>query len=138
VPSDAARLVVQAEFPRLAPAALFEHFTRPELLRLWWPESAEVDPQPGGRYHFAWPGPNWHLRGEFTEFAPPARLAFTWAWDHEPDLPARHVHLTIEPAGAGSRLTVVHTAYTASQADQADRVSHLEGWRHFLARLQAI
>jgi uncharacterized protein YndB with AHSA1/START domain len=138
IPSHAGRLVVQAEFPRLTPTALFDYFVRPHLLTQWWPASASVEPRLGGRYHMAWPAMGWNLRGEHTAFAPPARLAFTWHWDHEPAMPVRQVDLSIEAAGGGSRLTVMHSAYGPGDAEQSDRVSHLEGWRFFLGRLQAL
>ena len=138
IPTDASRLMIKASFPRLAPARFIDHWTRPELLALWWPASAQVDARPGGQYHLAWPAMKWDLRGEYTRFEPPRRLAFTWRWDHEPSLPTRKVDLTIAPDGGGSGLTLVHGDYDASQRDQDDRVSHLEGWRYFLARLQTL
>ena len=42
------------------------------------------------------------------------------------------------PAG-GTRLTLTHGPYTASPADQEERIAHhLAGWQHFLPRLAAL
>lgn len=43
------------DFPQFSPAHLFEYWTQPALLTLWWPPEAEVEPQVGGAYHLTWP-----------------------------------------------------------------------------------
>ena len=65
--------------------------------------------------------------------------AFTWAWDHEPAAPTRTVTLQFAPDGAeGTHLTVTHGPYGDSTAEQAARQGHIDGWLHFLLRLQAV
>jgi len=67
---------------------------------------------------------------------PERRLAFTWGWDHQPDLPQRTVALDFQPLPeGGTRLIVTHGPYGEGDAEAADRQSHLNGWRQFLARL---
>ena len=137
VPSALDALVVAATFPRCAPQALFDYWIAPELLPLWWPPVATIDPRAGGAYHFAWPSMGWHLRGTYRAFSPAARLDFSWRWDHDPaDQPTREVALVFAPHGAqGTRLTVTHGRYTLSPADRDERRGHLEGWTAFLTML---
>lgn len=138
VASDSSRVILRAVFPQFEPKKLFDYFTVPHLLELWWPAAASTEPWPGGSYHLSWPAMNWHLRGEYTALEPGKRLAFSWRWDHEPDLPTRQVEILFEPAGDGCRLIVIHGTYDDSPRDQEDRQSHLDGWTHFLGQLQAL
>lgn len=134
--SDAVK--VTATFPQFKPAELFRYWVEPQLLPKWWSPEAEIVPQMGGAYHLAWQSMNWHLRGQYIAFEPGKRLAFTWKWDHEPDLPTREVDVRFEAAPDGSTiLTVTHGHYSDSEVDQEDRQSHLDGWMHFLAQLHA-
>ncbi len=135
LPSPHSQLLLRATFERLPPEAVFEHLTRPALLQRWWPPEAEVDGRVGGAYHFRWPAQNWDLRGEFTAFEPGRRLAYTWAWDHEPQLPTRLVEFALAPHHGGTRVDLSHGTYGDSDIEQADRTSHLEGWQYFLGRL---
>ncbi len=138
ITTDNSQLSLEAAFPHLSPEKLFFYFTKPELLILWWPPQAEVEPRLEGAYHLSWPDRDWHLRGVFTEFEPARRLGFTWRWDHAPELPTRQVDLVMEAAGTGSRLTITHGFYDESQRDLDDRQSHLDGWIYFFGRLLAL
>jgi uncharacterized protein YndB with AHSA1/START domain len=136
--SDNSCLILTAAFPQFSPKGLFTHFTQPDLLQLWWPPQATIEPGLAGTVHLSWLDIDWHLRGVFTKFEPFTRLGFTWRWDHEPALPTRQVDLLMEAVGASSRLTITHGAYDESQRDQDDRQSHLDGWIYFLGQLLAL
>jgi uncharacterized protein YndB with AHSA1/START domain len=138
ISTDSNLLILIAEFPRFSPSTLFDHFINPTLLVRWWPPVAVVEPRVGGKYQFSWPAMKWDLVGEYSTFEPGRQLGFTWFWMHEPHLPVRRVQLAFEPAGAGTRLRLVHGSYSDDAKDQADRQSHLEGWTHFLGRLNAL
>ena len=138
LPSDQTRLVLRATFERLPPAAFFDHLTQPALLQRWWPPQAEVEGRVGGRYHLRWPDQNWDLRGEFTAYEPGRRLAYTWAWDHEPQLPTRLVEFVLSPQGEGTAVHLTHGTYGDADIEQADRTSHLEGWQFFFGRLATV
>lgn len=140
LPSESDWLVVMAEFPTIGPGALFEHWTTPALLRRWWPQEAEAEGHVDGIYHFSWPNMGWSLRGYYTSFEPGKSLSFTWKWDSEPDLaPIRHVIVTFETlAEGGTQLIIIHGPYAESREDQEERAGHLDGWRHFLGRLQQL
>jgi uncharacterized protein YndB with AHSA1/START domain len=139
-PSEHDWLVVMAEFPTIGPRALFEYWTTPALLRQWWPPEAETEPRVDGIYRFSWPGQGWSLRGYYTAFERGKNLSFTWKWESEPDLaPIRHVIVTFEAlAEGGSLISIIHGPYTESREDQDERAGHLEGWTHFLGRLQSL
>jgi uncharacterized protein YndB with AHSA1/START domain len=134
--SDSGRVVLTADFPHFSPHALFDYFTVPDLLACWWAPEATVDGRPGGSYQLRWPAMKWVLYGDYSQFEPGRRLAFSWRWQHEPDLPTRQVEITFEPLAQGSRLTLTHSAYDDSPSDQSDRQGHIDGWHYFLGQLQ--
>ena len=140
LPSEKDRLVMLALFPRFAPKMLFDYWTKPALICQWWPQQAEIDLREGGEYYFSWPKMNWSLRGQYTAIERGKALAFSWKWDFAPaDASARMVQIAFEALpGGGTRLTLTHGFYTDSAEDQEERNGHLEGWTHFLGRLQQL
>jgi len=131
------KAVLVGEFPHCPPEILFDYWTMPTLITLWWPPEAEIDPRLDGAYHFSWPKRNWHLRGHYTTFEPGRELAFTWQWDHYRNV--TFVSVTFEPIpSGGTKLTVMHSPYSDSIIDQKARQGHLEGWLYFITRLQDI
>lgn len=114
-----------------SPDAAFAAFVDPDLLAQWWQTTATTDPTPGGRYHMAWEGPGWDLRGVYTEVASPHRLAFTWSWDHE-DVEAA-VTIDLAPGDESTVVTITHT-----YSGEAERDGYVEGWLHFLPRIAAV
>lgn len=131
-------LVMSANFPQLAPDVLFDYWTKPDLICQWWPQQAEIEPREGGAYHFSWPKMGWSLRGQYVNFDIGRSLNFTWRWDHQ-TTPLRHVEITFDslPNG-GTQITLTHGFYTDSAEDQEERAGHIEGWIHFLGRLQQL
>lgn len=134
--SGPGQLTVTSFYPDVSPRQLFAYWTQPKLLQQWWPTEAEVDPRPGGAYCLSWPSMEWNLRGTYSIVESEQRLAFTWKWDHELDIPVREVEVTFESVGdVGTQVTVTHGTYTNSSKDKEERDSHLEGWIYFLKRL---
>ncbi|HEX3272807.1 MAG TPA: SRPBCC domain-containing protein [Ktedonobacterales bacterium] len=142
VSTNAAELTLTGEFLDFTALGLFAYWTRPDLLRQWWPPQAEVEPRAGGAYHYWWPERNDHLRGVFTTFEPGQKLAFTWRWDHEPpEAPTRTVTVSFAPDTRDDErvtLTLRHEPYGETQAEQDARKGHLEGWTYFLGKLQSL
>ncbi|MEO5951310.1 MAG: SRPBCC domain-containing protein [Chloroflexia bacterium] len=135
-PSGTGELVVTTFFRGVSARELFRQWISPELITQWWPQQAEIDARDGGEYHLSWPSMDWDLRGTYTAYNPGSRLAFTWAWDNEPETPTRQVDVILEPVGdIGTQLMLTHGMYTESTKDQEERQGHLEGWTYFLARL---
>jgi uncharacterized protein YndB with AHSA1/START domain len=133
-------LLLVGTFPGRTPRALFSAWTEPAQLCRWWPTQAEIEPRVGGAYRLDWPRQGWTLRGRYTTFDPGNQLGFTWRWDHDPaEGITTTVKLNFAPLGeSASQLRLTHGPYTVAGADQEQRASHLDGWRHFLARLQAL
>ncbi|MEM7335949.1 MAG: SRPBCC domain-containing protein [Chloroflexota bacterium] len=138
ISTDNTAVNLTTTFPHLTPQQLFDQFTQPEQLITWWPQEAVTHVVAGGQYELKWPAMNWTLRGQYTAVSPPNGLSFTWQWDHQPELPTRTVHLTINADGNGSRLEIEHGRYDQTEVDQADRQSHIDGWDHFLAVLHHV
>ncbi|HEX6799398.1 MAG TPA: SRPBCC domain-containing protein [Ktedonobacterales bacterium] len=78
-------LTLVAEYLGVEPERMWAYWTEPGLLVRWWPRKAETDVRDGGAYHLAWPEQGFHLRGRYTAVDPGWLLAFTWAWDGEPE-----------------------------------------------------
>jgi uncharacterized protein YndB with AHSA1/START domain len=142
VSASDAELTLTGDFLDFTALGLFAYWTRPNLLRQWWPPQAEVEPHVGGAYHYWWPERGDHLRGIFTAFEPGRKLAFTWRWDHEPpEVSTRTVTVTYSPDAlvvARITLTLQHEPYSATEEEQEARKGHLEGWTYFLSKLQSL
>lgn len=139
LPSEHNILLIEADFPSIAPHTLFNYWTQPTLLEQWWPQKAELELRVRGSYHLSWPQMDWHLRGHYTSFEPGKQLGFTWKWDHDLEGPVeREVTLTFEPATTGgTRLLLTHGPYSDTPEDKELRIEHhLAGWLHFLPLLQ--
>ena len=112
----------------------FALVTQPERLRRWQTVSAYVDLRAGGDYR--WTVTPGHLAsGTYREVDPGKRVVFGWGWDGSEDLApdSSTVTITVEPAGDGSRVTLLHEGLTAEQA-----AHHAEGWNHFFERLEKL
>ena len=142
VSASHAELTLTCDLLDFTALGLFAYWTRPDLLRQWWPPQAEVEPRAGGAYHYWWPERDDHLRGVYTTFEPGRRLIFTWRWDHEaPEAPTRTVTVTFAPDTRNDgqvTLTLRHESYSETQAEQDARKGHLAGWSYFLGRLQSL
>jgi hypothetical protein len=46
--------------------------------------------------------------------------------------------MDIDPHDGGTKLIVTHGFYNDSPRDQDERQGHIDGWTHFLGRLQAV
>lgn len=137
VPSTNDTLIIVAEFPTCSPEKLFTCWTQPDLLQQWWPPLAEVEQHVNGNYRLYWPKMNWCLYGQYTDFLPDKRLAFTWHWEHYP-IP-EEVVVTFEPlAQQGTRMTIEHGPYSNTEQSQEDRQNHLEGWVYFVSKLETL
>ncbi|MBI1255951.1 MAG: hypothetical protein GC204_00630 [Chloroflexi bacterium] len=134
--SPADRLILTINCPQLTPAQTFDCFTVPDLLALWWSPQAELEPHLSGSYHLFWAGQNWHLRGTYREFVRGERLAFSWQWDHEADVPVRSVEIAFMPQDSGTQLKLTHGFYTPDDAEE--KQGHLDGWRYFLPLLSVL
>jgi len=87
---------------------VFAMFTRAEDLARWFCDTAESDPQPGGRVRATWideEGEPWAREGVWAELEPPhfARLA----WRAADGTDEEQLQIGIAPSEEGCRVTIV-------------------------------
>jgi uncharacterized protein YndB with AHSA1/START domain len=109
-------------------------------LAAWFGNEATIDLRPGGSVRMRWTdGPPVEMRVERVE--EPTVFGYTWPIYGLPeDDPRRtYVEFTLEPAGAGTRLTVVESGF-AQLPEDAHRKAYdgnARGWASELAELVA-
>lgn len=114
-------------------------WTDPALLARWYCPNpdlsvrADVDLRPEGAWMVDMGG-RYVARGQYTTIEEPALLEFTWAWDHEPDVPVSTVRVELEEVDGGTRLVLTH----ADLADADEAKGHGEGWDLSLGRLAGL
>ena len=120
------------------PVQVWAALTTAEGLGTWFGNEATIDLRPGGSARMSWAdGPTVEMRVERME--EPTVFGFTWPIFGLPeDDPRRtYVEFTLEPAGAGTRLTVVESGF-AQLPDDAYGKSYegnANGWARELAEL---
>jgi uncharacterized protein YndB with AHSA1/START domain len=128
---------------RASRASVFEAWINPAQLLQWWGprgvrcSHAEVEPRVGGKLRIGNELPDgrtlWIL-GEFLEFVPSERLAYTWRTEPESSLASVEERVTVrfEPLGeAATEVIVTHERI----ADDSLRARHAIGWDGCLAHL---
>ena len=120
------------------PDRVWVALTTAKGLAAWFGDEASIDPRPGGAGWMRWTGgATAQLRVERVE--EPVVFGFTWQILELPeDDPRRtYVEFTLQPAGAGTRLTVVETGFAQLPDDEHRTVypGHAEGWARELGEL---
>jgi uncharacterized protein YndB with AHSA1/START domain len=120
------------------PSEVWAALTTAEGLRAWFGDEATIDLRPGGAAHMKWAhGYAVDMRVERVE--EPAVFGFTWQIYGLPeDDPRRtYVEFTLEPVGAGTRLTVVESGFAQLPADAHDKAydGNVRGWASELGEL---
>jgi uncharacterized protein YndB with AHSA1/START domain len=119
-------------------ASVWAALTTAEGLAAWFGEEADIDLRPGGAARMTWAnGYSVEMRVERVE--EPTVFGFTWQIEELPDDDPRrtYVEFTLEPAGAGTRLTVVETGFAQLPEDTYRKVydGHVRGWASELGEL---
>ncbi|TQM44131.1 SRPBCC domain-containing protein [Pseudonocardia cypriaca] len=120
------------------PEKVWAAITTAEGLGTWFGNGATIDLRPGGSARLMWDdGASADLRVERVE--EPAVFAFTWhIYGLPEDDPRRtYVEFTLEPAGAGTRLTVVESGFAQLSDDAYHKAfdGNTDGWGRELAEL---
>jgi uncharacterized protein YndB with AHSA1/START domain len=120
------------------PARVWAALTTAEGLGTWFGQRASVDLRPGGSAQLAWDsGDTADLRIERVE--EPRVFGFTWhIYGLPQDDPRRtYVEFTLEPTGAGTRLTVVESGFAQLAEDAHAKAygGNTDGWAAELGEL---
>lgn len=128
------------------PEVVYEVVSRPEHLKEWWPDEAELEPVPGatGIISFGDRGtPEAHVVPvTVVEADPPRLFSFRWVYDRgEAATPDNSLLVTFElvPSGGGTLLRLTEAGFRekgweAAALEEQYR-DHVTGWDHFLPRL---
>jgi len=133
-PDRIQRTVELAHPPQKVWAAL----TTAEGLAAWFGNEAVIDPRPGGSARMSWNhGFTVQMRVERVE--EPVVFGYTWQISGLPeDDPRRtYVEFTLEPAGAGTRLTVTESGFAQLPEDLHGKAyeGNTGGWASELGEL---
>jgi uncharacterized protein YndB with AHSA1/START domain len=138
-------LTLEIERHMAAPAErVFAAFTDADQLAVWWgPRGFTVSgldfpARAGARYRIEMQpleGDPFFLTGEFREIDPPARLAFTFAWeDPDPDDVENLVLLAFRDLGGSTEVALKQGPFRT----EARRELHRDGWSDSLDRLEKL
>ncbi len=141
--SDALSLQIERLLPA-ARAVVFRAFSAPDELARWWgPEgftapSLEFDPRVGASYRIERQPPagdRFYLTGEFRAVEPPARLAYTFAWEPpDPDDVETLVELSFRDFGESTQVVLSQGPFKT----EARRELHRNGWTESLHKLEQL
>ncbi|GGN72389.1 SRPBCC domain-containing protein [Nocardia rhizosphaerihabitans] len=120
------------------PAKVWAAITTAEGLASWFGNTAEIDLRPGGDMRMTWnEGFAADMRVERVE--EPTVFGYTWPINGLPDEDPRrtYVEFTLEPVGAGTRLTVVETGFAQLPDDLHKEAfeGNVGGWKSELGEL---
>ncbi|MFE0647053.1 SRPBCC family protein [Streptomyces sp. NPDC059534] len=128
------------------PDVVYEVVSKPEHLREWWPDEAELEPVPGATGVITFGDRNSPdanvVPVTVIDADPPRRFSFRWVYDQaEAATPANSLLVVFEliPSGAGTLLRFTETGFRekgweAAVLEEQYR-EHVTGWDHFLPRL---
>ena len=112
----------------------YEALTQASELREWFSDQAWTEAEPGGRYEVRW-HQGYRVDGEFVELDAPHRVSLNWWGTGEPGKTT--VEFTLEPAGSGVEVTVLHSGFrTGTKWDKALAESE-KGWLNGLQNLKS-
>ncbi len=138
--STTEQLVVRQEIEIAAsPETVWELLVDPAKAQTWWGQDVTLEPTPGGTLRIV-VTPRSVACGEIVEIDPPRRLVYTFGWEvggAGPELVppgSSTVEIDLIPASAGTTLRLVHRGLP----DEASKLSHAEGWQHYVGRLLVV
>lgn len=123
------------------PQAVWAALTTAEGLAAWFGDKATIDLRPGGSAQMTWDGSDDRADMRVERIEEPRIFGFTWhIYGLPQDDPRRtYVEFTLEPAGAGTRLSVVETGFGQLSPDEHDKAydGNTKGWASELGELVA-
>jgi uncharacterized protein YndB with AHSA1/START domain len=126
-----------------APEIVFDVVSRPEHIKMWWPDDASFEPVPGSVGEVVWGDRAAVEVIKVVDVDPPRKFSFRWVAPAG-DVPAEDnsllVTFELEPADGGTLLRLTESGWRergweAAVLEEAFR-DHERGWDLFLPRLQ--
>ena len=126
-----------------APEIVFEVVSRPEHIKMWWPDDATFEPVPGSVGEVVWGDRAAVEAITVVDVDPPHKFSFQWVAPAG-EVPAADnsllVTFVLEPSGSGTLLRLTETGWRekgweAAVLEEAF-LDHERGWDLFLPRLQ--
>jgi uncharacterized protein YndB with AHSA1/START domain len=128
-------LVVRRETHIAAPpATVFAYLTDPEKILSWMGAEAKTETHPGGLYLIKGVrDPSRVARGAFREVVPVHRLAYSFGWEGDEEVPpgSSLVEIDLVDRDGGTLLRMTHSGLPNAR----QCANHNMGWAHYLGRL---
>ncbi len=125
--------MVQRETHIAAPrASVFAFLTDPDKIVQWMGTEATTEMHPGGLYLLKGVGRG-AARGAFREVVPVHRLAYSFGWEANEEVPpgSSLIEIDLIEQDGGTLLRMTHSGLPSA----AQRDSHAKGWAHYIGRL---
>jgi len=116
------------------PATVFAFLTDPQKIVSWIGIEASTAAHPGGIYLLKGIGDRSRVaRGAFREVVPVHRLAYSFGWDGDDEVPpgSSLIEIDLIDQDGGTLLRMTHSGLPNAQTC----ANHDKGWAHYLARL---
>jgi uncharacterized protein YndB with AHSA1/START domain len=116
------------------PATVFAFLTDPEKILNWIGAEATTEAHPGGLYLVKGVGDRGNVaRGAFREVVPVHRLAYSFGWDGNEEVPpgSSLIEIDLIDRDGGTLLRMTHSGLP----NAAQCANHDWGWAHYLGRL---
>jgi uncharacterized protein YndB with AHSA1/START domain len=116
------------------PATVFAYLTDPQKILSWMGMEVNTEPQPGGLYLIKGIGARDRTaRGSFREVVPVHRLAYSFGWDDDDEVPPGSglIEIDLMDRDGGTLLRMTHSGLP----NEEQYVNHGKGWTHYLGRL---
>jgi uncharacterized protein YndB with AHSA1/START domain len=127
-------LVVRRETQIAAPpSTVFAFLTDPEKIVSWMGAEAQTEMHPGGLYLLKGVNGRRTARGAFREVVPVHRLAYSFGWDGDEEVPPGSglIEIDLIDRDGGTLLRMTHSGLP----NEAQCAGHDKGWAHYLGRL---
>ena len=116
------------------PATVFAFLTDPQKIVSWMGMESETEVHPGGVYLLKGIGRGGRTaRGAFREVVPVHRLAYSFGWDGDDEVPpgSSLIEIDLIDRDGGTLMRMTHSGLPT----QEQCASHAKGWAHYLGRL---
>lgn len=130
-------LTIEREiFIAASPETVFRFFVEPAFMARWFGRQHTLDPRPGGIFRVEVNAGEF-ASGIYTEVVPYRRIAFTWGWEGQDDLPPGRslVEIELVPKGNGALLRLRHSGLPTTAGAPFTPGEHQKRWSNYLAQL---